>query len=973
MGVSFSSWSSSHICVEEEDEGVDSLPCPKEAPPTCPTSRRVSPSAEAASLFISDPGGLLLSPKPDTEYSPRPRAFTAESGAVSVASLAQHHVLSPRPKEKMEYDTILSSRGFPVHLPLTSAPRDLPPVRPPPTRAYINQGSSSAPCEERHLEERPNLHEQSTPCFGGRRLGTGRTKGSYGSADATSRAASRSEDASVSSLEVPSDYGSAHERPSCKDVRSGASSPEGTKSRTCSEGMSSCRSSAAGSIEGSSSSCASQVRSKPSPRIKGRPPAFAGISIHVNPPAGRAPKPVNSPAAGTDGLVRAAVDVKSPRFNGSPVSKVQCPVLLQGFIRDQPNNSHGSGAEGGASASPEASSYGGSSLSTAATPVSTKLGRQVERRDRDHCGSLLDDEDWIVLGDDEVNLSLSPRQNRKPSLSVNCESKQDEGYTITQSGAINLNGFGSEIRETGIVEEGRPGCGVHVRDRLVILSKLGQGATGVVYKAFDLVELRLVALKVVPVFDKTKRTQLIRELKTLYSTLYLNRSKGDGSGVVHFFDAFLNKEEGAVCLMVEYMDGGSLQDIVDRGGVSCEETLGMIAYQCLKGLQHIHRCKQIHRDLKPANVLINRQGHVKISDFGIVRRLEEPTPRPDTDTGSSTNSPEAEAEACHSGDGDASSLATSSEEGAEKAAASSGRSTGSGSVGCAADPCPDQLCLKSANTFVGTLTYMSPERISGLPYSFASDVWSLGLSLLATAEGRPPIQGAGGYWSVVHTIRDSPPPRLTPGKWSREFESFVVKCLCKDSTQRPTPSALEEHEFLGVARKAFANGTPAAEVPTEEAMARNFEDMKLLLAATEAHLRARSKANPSVFQRLTNRRVESCVEADPPASHLGLLAHKLLYCSAQWEEADARLRRLSQQLCVSPSDLLQGCAGMVQSMDQESLLLPSEQHTPVAGAKRKPPQAKAPKVAVPALKIPPHTASEAWPVVGSSGPRSPVA
>lgn len=52
-------------------------------------------------------------------------------------------------------------------------------------------------------------------------------------------------------------------------------------------------------------------------------------------------------------------------------------------------------------------------------------------------------------------------------------------------------------------------------------------------------------------------------------------------------------------LMLEYMDGGSLQDIVDHGGCSDETTLANISVQALKGLQFMHENKQIHRDIKP--------------------------------------------------------------------------------------------------------------------------------------------------------------------------------------------------------------------------------------------------------------------------------------------------------------------------------------------------------------------------------------
>ena len=77
--------------------------------------------------------------------------------------------------------------------------------------------------------------------------------------------------------------------------------------------------------------------------------------------------------------------------------------------------------------------------------------------------------------------------------------------------------------------------------------------------------------------------------------------------------------------MVEYMDGGSLEQIVDDGGLRDESLLASLCHQASKGLRYLHATLHVHRDLKPANMLINRQGVLKISDFGIVRRLERVT------------------------------------------------------------------------------------------------------------------------------------------------------------------------------------------------------------------------------------------------------------------------------------------------------------------------------------------------------------
>lgn len=108
--------------------------------------------------------------------------------------------------------------------------------------------------------------------------------------------------------------------------------------------------------------------------------------------------------------------------------------------------------------------------------------------------------------------------------------------------------------------------------------------------------------------SREKRVQMVREVSALFQLLrensrretsqYKNFKKPERY-IVDFYDAFSNPEDGVVCLMIEYMDGGSLQDIVDQGGCDDETTLANIAVQALKGLSFLHSCSQIHRDLKP--------------------------------------------------------------------------------------------------------------------------------------------------------------------------------------------------------------------------------------------------------------------------------------------------------------------------------------------------------------------------------------
>jgi len=110
--------------------------------------------------------------------------------------------------------------------------------------------------------------------------------------------------------------------------------------------------------------------------------------------------------------------------------------------------------------------------------------------------------------------------------------------------------------------------------------------------------------------------------------------------------------------------------------------------------------------------------------------------------------------------------------------------------------------IQKTNTFVGTATYMSPERIDGKEYSFPADVWAFGLSIMSIALGRLPIDTMGGYWTILHGIRDSEPPQLpliypsTGEKVSNEFRDFMNKCLRKNPNERPTCKELLRHPWL---------------------------------------------------------------------------------------------------------------------------------------------------------------------------------
>lgn len=183
---------------------------------------------------------------------------------------------------------------------------------------------------------------------------------------------------------------------------------------------------------------------------------------------------------------------------------------------------------------------------------------------------------------------------------------------------------------------------LHLQENLERVKEIGRGASGVVYKAIHIPTLKVVAIKDVPVYGRGQRRQMVRELHALYSNLVPMADNGNpvpkhpapgkstskpkarpSPYIVSFYDAFVDRPKNSICMVMEYMSTGSLQDIVLRGGCQNEKVLARLATGVLHGLAHIHNKRMVHRDIKPHNLLTNRQGEVKISDFGLARTLND--------------------------------------------------------------------------------------------------------------------------------------------------------------------------------------------------------------------------------------------------------------------------------------------------------------------------------------------------------------
>jgi eukaryotic-like serine/threonine-protein kinase len=150
--------------------------------------------------------------------------------------------------------------------------------------------------------------------------------------------------------------------------------------------------------------------------------------------------------------------------------------------------------------------------------------------------------------------------------------------------------------------------------RYEITEKLGQGGMGTVYKAFDPLLTRVVAVKVISGqldANPDHRERFFREARAAAQLSHRN--------IITIYD--LGEQDGAPYLAMEYLEGRDLdQRLHDGEGMSLTRKLELALSIC-EGLAHAHACGLIHRDIKPANIFVTDDGGVKILDFGLARLI----------------------------------------------------------------------------------------------------------------------------------------------------------------------------------------------------------------------------------------------------------------------------------------------------------------------------------------------------------------
>ncbi|HEV3214743.1 MAG TPA: protein kinase [Vicinamibacterales bacterium] len=259
-----------------------------------------------------------------------------------------------------------------------------------------------------------------------------------------------------------------------------------------------------------------------------------------------------------------------------------------------------------------------------------------------------------------------------------------------------------------------------------IVSALGAGGMGEVYRARDTKLGREVALKILPptfTNDPERLARFRREAQVLGA---LNHPH---IGAIYGLD----DANGQQFLVLELVDGESLDRRIARGPIPVEEALG-IARQIADALEAAHDKGIIHRDLKPANIALTRDGDVKVLDFGLAKATE---------------------------------------------------AGGASSVDLANSPTiTSPAMMTGVGIILGTAAYMSPEQAKGRTADKRSDVWAFGCVLFEMLSGKRAFEGEDVSDTLANVLKTQPDWNALPATTPPAIRRLLGRSLEKDRKRR---------------------------------------------------------------------------------------------------------------------------------------------------------------------------------------------
>jgi serine/threonine protein kinase len=287
----------------------------------------------------------------------------------------------------------------------------------------------------------------------------------------------------------------------------------------------------------------------------------------------------------------------------------------------------------------------------------------------------------------------------------------------------------------------------------VVEAMLGQGGMGVVYRGRDTKLGRSVALKVLPpelVRDEDRRRRFVQEARTA--------SAVNHPAIAQIYE--IEAEGDLAFIVMEYVDGSTVRQLVERGELDVSAAIE-VGIQVADALDRAHQAGIVHRDIKSDNIMVTKDGHPKILDFGLAKLLD-----------------------LASGDPDATRAET--------------------------------LALTQSGMVLGTVAYMSPEQARGLPADKRSDIFSFGVVLYEMATGKLPFQGQSAL-DTMHAIAFDATRPITTVRAGLPYslQRIVDRCLQKKAEERYQDMGAVTADLKSVRREldsgASAGGPPLVE------------------------------------------------------------------------------------------------------------------------------------------------------------------
>jgi eukaryotic-like serine/threonine-protein kinase len=312
-----------------------------------------------------------------------------------------------------------------------------------------------------------------------------------------------------------------------------------------------------------------------------------------------------------------------------------------------------------------------------------------------------------------------------------------------------------------------------------ILSAIGAGGMGEVYRARDTRLNRTVAIKVLPTHlaDKPElRERFEREARTIAS---LNHPH-----ICTLFD--IGRQDGIDYLVMEYLEGETLAQRLVKGPLPLEQVL-QYSIEISDALDKAHRKGVTHRDLKPGNIMLTKTG-TKLLDFGLAKLKQEVAPA---------------------------------------------------NVQLSELPTVDEP-LTAKGTIVGTLQYMAPEQLEGKEADARTDIFAFGAVVYEMATGRRAFEGKSQA-SVISAIMSSDPAPMTSLQpmTPPALDRVVKRCLAKETDERWQSANDLTNELKWIAEGGSGVSVPAAAAQGIRILGRRgllLSGGALLLAAVIASL-----------------------------------------------------------------------------------------------------------------------------------------